>query len=142
MLNLTILGLCLNYWPEKMHITVMLTARSDGQKCKPFVLLNRKRQMPEIVNKYKGKLELCWESKTWMNDSLTENYLRRTFGPSFFHRRLLVWDSFRCHISEGTKKILKELKLETAVVPGGCTKFIQVISWIFESYYLSIPLGS
>jgi DDE superfamily endonuclease len=110
-----------------MHITVMLTARSDGSKCKPFVLLNRKRQMPEIVKKYKGKLILCWEGKTWMNNSLTADYLRRTFGPSFCRRRLLVWDSFRCHISQETKKILKELELDTAVIPGGCTKFIQVI---------------
>ena len=104
----------------------MLTARSDGLKCKPFVLLNRKRQDPKIIEKCKNKLTLYWQGKIWMNDELTEDYLRRTFGPGFFHRRLLVWDSFRCHISEGTKKILKELKLDTAVVPGGCTKFIQV----------------
>jgi DDE superfamily endonuclease len=115
-----------------MHITVMLTARSDGYKCKPFVLLNRKRQMPDVIQKYKGKLNLSWNGKVWMDNDLTEDYLRCTFGPAFFgHRRLLVWDSFRCHISEGTKKILKELKLDTAVVPGGCTKFIQApdVSW-------------
>jgi hypothetical protein len=109
-----------------MNITVMLTARSDGYKLKPFVLVNRKRQDSVIIKKYKNKLNLCWQGKIWMNDNLTEDYLRKTFGPGFFYRRLLVWDSFRCHISEGTKKLLKELKLDTAVIPGGCTKFIQV----------------
>jgi hypothetical protein len=119
-----------------MNITVMLTARSDGYKLKPFVLLNRKRQDSVIIKKYKNKLNLCWQGKTWMNDNLTEDYLRKTFGPGFFYRRLLVWDSFRCHISEGTKKILKELKLDTAVIPGGCTKFIQV-SFAFVQHLIS-----
>lgn len=104
----------------------MLTARSDGYKCKPFVLLNRVRQDPNIIKKYKSKLNLCWKGKIWMNDELTEDYLRCIFGPSLFHKRLLVWDSFRCHISQTTKKVLRELKIDTAVIPGGCTKFIQV----------------
>lgn len=116
----------LNTGHDKMHITVMLTARSDGYKCKPFVLLKRVRQDPAIIAKYKSKLSLCWKGQTWMNDELTDDYLRNIFGPTFFHKRLLVWDSFRCHISQRTKKVLRELKIETAVIPGGCTKFIQV----------------
>jgi hypothetical protein len=94
-------------------------------------LLNRKRQMPDVTKNYKGKLNLSWKGKVWMDNDLTEDYLRCTFGPAFFNRRLLVWDFFRCHISEGTKKILKELEIDTAVVPSGCTKFIQApdVSW-------------
>uniref|UniRef100_A0A915E8H4 DDE-1 domain-containing protein n=1 Tax=Ditylenchus dipsaci TaxID=166011 RepID=A0A915E8H4_9BILA len=38
---------------------------------------------------------------------------------------LIPLDSFRCHISESTKKQLKQANLDTAVVPGGCTKFVQ-----------------
>ena len=43
-------------------------------------------------------------------------------------KRLLAWDSYsyRCHISDATKKQLKKLQIETAMIPGGCTKFIQV----------------
>jgi hypothetical protein len=66
-----------------------------------------------------------------MDDSLTELYLRRLFGPSLFSdKRLLVWDSFRCHFSEATKKVLRELKIHSAIVPGGCTKFVQVCSLV------------
>uniref|UniRef100_A0A914HR30 DDE-1 domain-containing protein n=1 Tax=Globodera rostochiensis TaxID=31243 RepID=A0A914HR30_GLORO len=66
-----------------------------------------------------------------MDDALTENYLQRVFGHGFFYNRLLVWDSFRCHISDSTKNALKQFKIDTAVVPGGCTKFVQAadVSW-------------
>uniref|UniRef100_A0A915EKE5 DDE-1 domain-containing protein n=1 Tax=Ditylenchus dipsaci TaxID=166011 RepID=A0A915EKE5_9BILA len=54
--------------------------------------------------------------------------LQRNGGQTVFFvpsKRLFVWDSFRCHISESTKKQLKQANLDTAVVPGGCTKFVQ-----------------
>ena len=36
-----------------------------------------------------------------------------------------MWDSFECHISEPTKDALKRAKIKSAVVPGGCAKYIQ-----------------
>lgn len=119
---------------DKMCVTVMLTARSDGFKCRPFVLLPRKRPDLKVVNKFKNKLELCWGGTTWMNDELTSDYLQKIIGPSFFGKRLLAWDSFRCHISEATKKKLKQLQIDTAVIPGGCTKFIQVCFGILLTF--------
>lgn len=72
------------------------------------------------------QLYLCWAGTTWMNDECTSSYLQNIIGQSFFGKRLLAWDSFRCHISEATKKKLKQLQIDTAIIPGGCTKFIQV----------------
>jgi hypothetical protein len=109
-----------------MHITVMLTARSDGTKLRPFVLMPRKRPDAEIVKKFKNKLELCWNGKTFFDDASTSEYLQKIVGQSFFGKRLLVWDSFRCHISQSSKKMVKQLQIDTATIPGGCTKFIQV----------------
>ena len=34
---------------NKLHATVMLTARSDGFKCRPYILLKNKRPIKEIV---------------------------------------------------------------------------------------------
>ncbi|KAL3123567.1 hypothetical protein niasHT_001294 [Heterodera trifolii] len=48
------------------------------------------------------------------------------FGNFHFCARLLVWDSFRCHISEDTKKTIRRLALHSAVIPGGTTKYIQM----------------
>jgi len=99
----------------------MLTARSDGIKCRPFVLLHRKKPDGQVISLFKGKLELCWKGTVWMNDVITSDYLQRIVGSSFFFgKRLLVWDSFRSHISEATKKKLNQLQVHTAVIPGGC----------------------
>ena len=117
-------------WPrEAAHHG--LTARSHGYKCKPFVLLPRVRPDKQIGSKFKGKLELCWAGRTFFNDQLTSDYLQKILGRSLFGKRLFVWDAYRCHISEGTKKKLKQLQIDTAVIPGGCTKFIQVLIFLF-----------
>ena len=64
-----------------------------------------------------------------MNQALTEDYINRVIGrPTFTPHRLLVWDSFKCHVSKdskGTKDSLKKLKVDQAVIPGGVTGFIQ-----------------
>lgn len=47
-------------------------------------------------------------------------------GKLNFGHRLLVWDSYRCHISSATKAELRRgYSVTTAVIPGGCTKYIQ-----------------
>lgn len=104
----------------------MLTARSDGFKCRPFVLLKNKRPIKKIEKKFKNKLELSWAGRTFFNDDLTFEYLKSIIGSSLFGKRLLAWDAYRCHISDETKKLLKKLQIDAAVIPGGCTKFIQV----------------
>ena len=67
-----------------------------------------------------------------MNNALTPTYVEKILGPSMFlKKRLLVWDSFRCHVSDRTQKKFRQLKIDTAVVPGGCTKYVQPadVSW-------------
>ena len=71
--------------------------------------------------------QIAWN----MDKSLTEDFLRRVLGPLAFGKRLLVWDSFKCHLSEETKAVLAELRVYNAVVPRGCTKYVQApdVSW-------------
>lgn len=109
----------------------MLCAKADGTKLKPFVLLNRVRPMKEL-EKFRSSLEICYAGKIWMDDNLISQFLNKLIGPAWFTRRwLMVWDSFRAHISDATKAECKKLKLDTAVIPGGCTKYIQApdVSW-------------
>ena len=64
-------------------------------------------------------------SNGWMNDDLAKVWLNNVLGILVFSCRLLVWDSFRCHTSEETKLIIKNLKLNQAIIPSGCTSIIQ-----------------
>jgi hypothetical protein len=116
----------------------MLTARSDGYKCRPFVLLKNKRPIKEVVAKFKNKLHLSWAGRTFFNDELIFEYLQGIFGPQLFGKRLISWDAYRCHISEGTKKKLKQLQIDTVVIPGGCTKFIQVCLMLRITHFLPL----
>lgn len=38
-----------------------------------------------------------------------------------FQKRLLAWDSYRCHTSQETTNEIKQYNRIIAVVPGGCT---------------------
>ena len=38
---------------------------------------------------------------------------------------MLVWDSFKCHVSDARKEQLKQYNTVMSVIPGGCTKFSQ-----------------
>ena len=44
---------------------------------------------------------------------------------SFGERRLLAWDSFRCHLTPGLISFLNCAKVDWLIIPGVCTKFIQ-----------------
>ena len=41
------------------------------------------------------------------------------------HRGLLVWDSFRAHLTDGVKDLLDRRNVDVAVIPGGLTPVLQ-----------------
>ena len=49
----------------------------------------------------------------------------KKFGGLSRKRSLLVWDSFRAHLSKPVKKRLKEINTHQAVIPGGLTSILQ-----------------
>ena len=52
--------------------------------------------------------------------------MQRVTGKFASHKRIVVWDAYRCHLSESTKKELKSgYNCTTAVIPGECTKYLQ-----------------
>ena len=38
---------------------------------------------------------------------------------------MLAWDSYQAHLTDDVKKTLTKSKIESMIVPGGCTKYIQ-----------------
>ena len=56
-----------------------------------------------------------------MNDDLTEMYIKEVIDKKLFGRRLLVWDSFKCHISPRAKQFLFGRNVDMAVVHDGCS---------------------
>ena len=66
-----------------------------------------------------------------MNEELTVSWVKGVLGQFSFTRRMLAWDSFRCHILDSVKQELNRAKIDHVIVPGGCTKYIQApdVSW-------------
>ena len=110
---------------KKDHYTVVLSAKADGTKLKLFVGFKGKgTRLIEDLQKIQGIFV-----KFSANGSLS------------FGKRLLIWDAYKCHTSTATRSEIARLRLHTAIIPGGCTKFIQAadVSWnaLFKSYMRS-----
>ncbi len=123
---------------EKNHFTVLLTAKADGTKLKPFVVFKGKgTRLLKGLSTISG-LVVRFSDNGWMNDPLTIEYLRTIIGSfTFGNKRLMVWDAYRCHISEAVKAECARLSLQTSIVPGGCTKFIQAADVVWNSPFKS-----
>ena len=72
-----------------------------------------------------------------MNDDVTADWLQKVVGKFTFGPRLLVWDSYQCHISQATKQELK-----WSYIPGGCTKYIQAPDIVWTQSYDSWMAGN
>ncbi|KAI1699801.1 tc5 transposase DNA-binding domain-containing protein [Ditylenchus destructor] len=113
---------------ERKRITVLLTAGSDGKKKKPFVLLDRKRPVPQIVEQFK-ELELCWAGRTWVKRTYLGLSQARA-GPRTVQPQ--ASDLGRVSLPpEPSNENNAEAAENSAVVPGGCTKYVQApdLSW-------------
>lgn len=114
---------------EKSRITVCLAAMADGRKLPPLVVFKGKR-MPQELKCVQGVIvELS--NNGWMKPETTLSWINKVWGKFSFHDRLLVWDSFRCHLTAEARAALKASKTTIACIPGGCTKLLQPadVSW-------------
>ena len=127
---------------EKSHFTVILTARANGTKMKPFVafkgkgtwLVKELEQVPGIVVQF--------STNGWMNDVLTIDYLHIIVGTFSFNKRLLVWDAYRYHTSAAVQAKTACLRLHTAIVQGGRTN--AVFTWTYVKWvqpWLSVAVS-
>ena len=115
---------------EKNRFTVRLSVMADGRKLKPYVVFKGKRQIPEL-QKLPGVV-VPLSSNGWMNEDLTKDWLRRCWGTLNFGRRLLVWDAYKCHLTDGVRNVANMLtNSDMAIIPGGLTGHIQPadVSW-------------
>ena len=67
-----------------------------------------------------------------MNKELLLKFLRQVLGRFSFKKRLIAWDTFEIQMTEDVRKLLKEMKIDDALIPGGCTKYIQATDVIWN----------
>ena len=66
-----------------------------------------------------------------MDEHLTLCWCNEILGQFSFCKRLLAWDSYEAHLTDDVKKSLTNSKIESVIIPGGCTKYIQApdVAW-------------
>ena len=69
-----------------------------------------------------------------MNAELTLHWSRQILGSFSFRKRFLAWDTYEAHMTEKVKVLLKDMKVESVLIPGGCTKYIHA-----HDIYWNIP---
>ena len=67
-----------------------------------------------------------------MNEELVLKFLRQALGMFSFKKRLLAWDTFETYMTEDVRKLLKQMKTNYALIPGGCTKYIQATDVVWN----------
>ena len=90
---------------------------------KPFVVIPGKKVKSDAAA-VKGAIVKC-SPNGWMNDDLTKIWVDEVWGSLSFEKRFLVWDSFKCHISDEIKEAVCQKKTVMGVIPGGCSKYLQ-----------------
>ena len=117
---------------EKLNITVILAASSNGKKLKPYCIFKGKGKSKEFqALKARRDINVEFSANGWCNQELTMDWISKNFSHTSFCNRLLIMDSYRCHISKETKALLKQKRIHSAIIPGGCTGILQApdVSW-------------
>ena len=117
---------------EKCRVTVGLSAKGDGTKLKPIIVFkDAKKAVQALQKEYKSKCVVASSANGWMDTDLTLTWVREVLGSLSFRKRLLVWDTYKCHLMPVVQASLRAKKIDTGMVPGGCTPHIQApdVSW-------------
>ena len=114
---------------EKSRVTACLGALADGRKLQPLIVFKGKRLPAELKDIRGVVIEIS--SNSWMQVPTTLACIEKCWGRMAFSKHLLIWDSFRSHITEEAKEHIKQTNTIMGVIPGGCTKLLQPadVSW-------------
>ena len=111
---------------EKCMVSVCFAAKGDGTKLKPFVVFHAaKRESKSLDEEFKSHCVVKSSGNAWINEELITIWVKRVLDAFSFNRQLLAWDSYECHMTDSVRKDLKDMNVDSVIIPGGCTKYIQ-----------------
>lgn len=111
---------------EKTHYTAVLSCCADGTKLPPMLIFKRKTYPKETVP---PGIIVQVQEKGWMNEDIMAIWFAKVWarrpGGLLKKPALLVFDQFRAHLTEKTKRVASDLRTQLAVIPGGLTGQLQ-----------------
>ena len=111
---------------EKTYYTVVLSCCADGTKLPPMIILKRKTVPKDEISQ---GIVLHVQDKSWMDENGMKLWLEKVWakhpGGLLEKPSGLVCDQFKSHVTEATKREVKELNLQLAIIPRGLTSQLQ-----------------
>ena len=108
---------------EKRSFTVTLAVAADGTKLPPKVIFKGVWSSRDLVPE---SLRVSFHKKGWMDEAGVKEWIRQCLPRTpRSEQSLLVWDSFRAHLTDEVKADLNRRKIDVAVIPGGLTPVLQ-----------------
>ena len=118
---------------DKVHVSVCLTGKADGTRLKPFIVFKgAKRENKALYYKFNRKCSVASSANGWRNEDLTLRWCNEILDQFSFCERLLAWDSYEAHLTDDVKKSLTKSKIESVIIPGGCTEYIQALDVVWN----------
>ena len=109
---------------EKLSSAVTLAVAADGTKLPPKVIFKGIRHRRDLI--ILESLHVSFHKKGWMDEEGTKEWIRQCLLRTPCNEQsLLVWDSFRAHLTNEVKADLNRREIEVAVIPGGLTPVLQ-----------------
>ena len=101
-----------------------LAVTADGIKLPRKVIFKGDRTPRDLV--IQNSLQVSFNKKGWMDKSGVKEWIHQCLPRTRNHEQsLLVWDSFRAHLTDDVKAAPKQRKIDVAVIPGGLTPVLQ-----------------
>eukprot|EP00117_Sycon_ciliatum_P018144 scpid62509/ scgid16871/ Pogo transposable element with KRAB domain len=95
---------------------------ASGAKRLPFVVFKGKGKTAEDRElKARRDIVVAFSDNGWFNKELTIDWCQRVMGSMALGKRLLVWDSYRCHLIDSVTAERRQKCILSAVILGGCT---------------------
>ena len=90
-----------------------------------------KLESKALHEEFRNQCSIASSGNGWMNEEVTLRWINEVIGKFSFKKRLLPWDTYKCHMTDAVKKQLHDITVELVLVPSGCTKYIQApdVSW-------------
>uniref|UniRef100_T1IMM1 HTH CENPB-type domain-containing protein n=1 Tax=Strigamia maritima TaxID=126957 RepID=T1IMM1_STRMM len=140
---------------EQIYFTVVLSAKGDGTKLKPFVIFNqvllgdqqyrvsgtKKLHATDSPNQKSSNVPGVGVGSSvngWMNNELMIDLLDHVFHGLSSSKRVVVWDAYRYHISDSTKTYFDKYNALMAVIPAGLTKYVQASDACWKKPFKSL----
>jgi hypothetical protein len=83
---------------------------------------------PQATYQYHNQVHLYQQQHATMTSKIMVDYIQRVLIPHFSQKqesKLLIMDSFSGHLTDEVKSALNAHNFDVAIVPGGCTKYLQ-----------------